>query len=113
MDEPEKVEPKTPCMDVYKATIQSYGILDELKVIIVVRGYLHIKDLIGDTCSLTASRRTLKYFLTDAFNKKTGLYQLDFIGALLQAKVKNRLFVEFENRYADHLQNIQVILEEP
>ena len=113
MDEPEKVEPKTPCMDVYKATIQSYGILDELKVIIVVRGYLHIKDLIGDTCSLTASRRTLKYFLTDAFKKKSRVHQLDFIGKLLQAKFKNRVFVKFDSRYVDHLQNIQVILEEP
>ena len=28
--------------------------------------------------------------------------QLDFIGALLQAKVKNRVFVKLENRYADY-----------
>ena len=49
MDEHEKGEPKTPCMDFYKSKIQYYGSLDELKVISVVRGYLHIKDLIGDT----------------------------------------------------------------
>ena len=49
VDENEKGEPKTPCMDVYKSKIQYYGSLDELKVIGVVRGYLHIKDLIGDT----------------------------------------------------------------
>ena len=48
LDEPEKGEPKTSCMDVYKSKIQYYGSLDELKVISVVRGYLHIKDLIGD-----------------------------------------------------------------
>ena len=31
-------EPVTPCMDVYKANIQSDGSLDKLKLIIVVRG---------------------------------------------------------------------------
>ena len=49
VDEHEKGEPKTPCMDFYKSKIQYYGSLDELKVISVVRVYLHIKDLIGDT----------------------------------------------------------------
>ena len=33
-------EPLTPCMDVYKAKIQSNGSLDNLKLIIVVRGDL-------------------------------------------------------------------------
>ena len=33
----------TPCMDVYKAKIQSDGSLDKLKLRIVVRGYLQNK----------------------------------------------------------------------
>ena len=37
---PKKVEPVTPCMDVYKGKIKSDGILDKLKLRIVVRGYL-------------------------------------------------------------------------
>ena len=36
--EPEKVEPVTPCMDIYKAKIQSDGSLDKLKFRIVVIG---------------------------------------------------------------------------
>ena len=36
----DKGDPVTPCMDVYKAKIQSYGSLDKLKFRIVVRGYL-------------------------------------------------------------------------
>ena len=40
---PEKDEPITPCMDVYKANIQADAIIDKLKLIIVVRGYLHNK----------------------------------------------------------------------
>ena len=36
-------EPVTPCMDVYKAKIQSDGSLDKLKLRIVVRGDLQNK----------------------------------------------------------------------
>ena len=46
--------------------------------------------------------RNLKYFLVDAVNHKAGLNQLDFIGELLQANVKDRLFVKLDIRYADH-----------
>ena len=60
VQEPEKDEPVTPCMDVYKPKIQSDGSLDKLKLMIVVRGDLQNKELVGDTCSPTAFMRTLK-----------------------------------------------------
>ena len=50
----------TPCMDVYKAKIQSDGNLDNFKLRIVVRVYLQNKELVGYTWSTTASTRTLK-----------------------------------------------------
>ena len=78
----------TPCMDVYKANIQSDG---KPKLRIVVIGYLQNKDLIGDTLSPISSMSNLKYFLADAVKHKAIVNQLDFIGALLQAKAKNRL----------------------
>ena len=56
--------------------------------------------MVGDTWSPTASMRTLKYFLEDTAENKARVHQLDFIGALLQAKVKNRVFVKLEMRYA-------------
>ena len=37
VQDPDKCEPVTPCMDVYKAKIQYDGSLDNLKLIIVVR----------------------------------------------------------------------------
>ena len=40
VQEPEKGEPVTPCMDVYKSKIQSDGILDNIKLRILVRGDL-------------------------------------------------------------------------
>ena len=57
--------------------------------------------MVGDTWSPTASMRTVKYFFPDATKQKAIVHQLDFIQALLQAKVKNRLFVKFDSRYAD------------
>ena len=88
-------------MDVYKAKNQSDGILDKLKLKILVRGDLQNKELVGDTWSPTASMRTLKYFLADATKHKARVHQLDFIGAFLQAKVKNRVFVNLNIRYTD------------
>ena len=44
--------------------------------------------------------RTLKYFLADTAKHKAIVHQLDFIGAFLQANVKNRVFVKLDMRYA-------------
>ena len=46
--------------------------------------------------------RNLKYFLVDDFLHKAILNQLDFIIEFLQEKVKNRVFVKLESRYADY-----------
>ena len=64
VQEPEKGEPVTPYMNVYKDKIKSDGSPDKLKLRIVVRGYLQNKELVGDTWSPISSMRTLKYFLS-------------------------------------------------
>ena len=89
-------------MDIYKSKIQSDGSLDNLKLRILVRGDLKNKEMVGDTWSPTASMRTLKYFLADAEKHKAIVHQLDFIGAFLQAKVKNIVFVKLDMRYVDY-----------
>ena len=58
--------------------------------------------MIGDTWSPTASMRTLKYFLAHAAKNKSRVHQLYFIGAFLQAKVKNRVFVKLDIMYTDN-----------
>ena len=103
----------TPCMDVYKAKIQSYGSLDKLNLRSLVRGGLLNKEMVGDTWSPTASMKTLKYFLVDSAKHKAGVHQQDFIGAFLQAKVKNSVFVKLDMSYADFFHNIHNTLEEP
>ena len=62
MDEPEKEDPVTPFVDVYKVNIQPNGSLDKLKFRIVVRVYLQNIEIIGDTWYPIASIRTLKCF---------------------------------------------------
>ena len=97
-----KGEPVNPCIDVYKEKIESDRSLDKLKLIIVVIGDLQNMELVGDNWSSTASMRTLKYFLTDSTKQKARVHQLDFIGAFLQEKAKNRVFVKLDSRYADN-----------
>ena len=46
--------------------------------------------------------RTLKYFLVDATKHNERDHQLDLIGALLQAKVKNIVFVKLDSRCIDY-----------
>ena len=58
--------------------------------------------MIGDTWSPIASIKTLKYFLAESAKHKARVHQLDFIGVFLQAKVKNRVFVKSDMRYADY-----------
>ena len=58
--------------------------------------------MIGYTWSPRASMRTLKYFLADAAKHKARVHQLDFIGAFLQANVKDRAFVKLDMRYAGY-----------
>ena len=67
-------------MDVYKSKIQYDGILDKIKLIIVVRGDMQNKELVGDNWSPIASMSNLKYLLEDATKHKAIVHQLDFIG---------------------------------
>ena len=46
--------------------------------------------------------RTLKYFFADADKHKARVHQLYFIGAFLQAKFKNSVFVKLDSIYADY-----------
>ena len=101
VQDPEKGDPVTTCMDVYKSKTQSDGSPDKIKLRIVVRGDLQDMELVGYTCSSTASMSTLEYFLADEVNHKGRVYHLDFIGAFLQAKVKNMVFLRLDSRYVD------------
>ena len=44
--------------------------------------------------------------MEDVAKHKAGVHQLDFIGAFLQTKVKNRVFVNLDSRYADYFPKV-------
>ena len=44
----------------------------------------------------------LKSLLADAAKNKARVHKLNFNGKLLQAKVKNKLFVNLDSRFADY-----------
>ena len=99
---PGKGEHVNPCVYVYKTKTQSDGVLDKLKLRIMVRGDLKNKKLVGDTLSSRASMRTLKYFLEDAAKHEARVHHLDSFGSILTGKIKNRIFVKLDSRYADY-----------
>ena len=49
----------------------------------------------------------LKFFLADAARHRARVNQLDFIGAFLQAKVEERIFVKLHERYAEYFPEYQ------
>ena len=104
INHPNKGEPMTPCMDIYKANIQYYVSLDKLKLTIVVIEDLKNKEMVGNTFYPTASMRTLKYFLSYAYNNRSRLNRLDFIELFLQANAKYRVFVNLDSRYVEYFQ---------
>ena len=68
----------------------------------MVREDLQNKELVGENWSPKASPRTLKEYLSDTAKHKAEIHKLDFIGAFLQAKVKNRVFLKLHSRYAEY-----------
>jgi hypothetical protein len=59
----------------------------------VIRGDLQDKNISEDNRPPTASFCSLKMFLAHAARLKVRVRQLGFVGALLQAKTKTRMFV--------------------
>ena len=68
----------------------------------MVRGDFHNKEIVGYTLSPSAFMSNLKYFPADAAKHKSIFHQLYFIGAFLQDKVKDRVFVKLDIRCTDY-----------
>ncbi|MGH7954550.1 MAG: reverse transcriptase domain-containing protein, partial [Gloeomargaritales cyanobacterium] len=101
LEDPNPEEKVTPCMDTYRAKLKSDGSLDKLKVRIVVRGDLQKDQSAEDTWSPTASVKLLKVYLAHAARMKCRVKQLDFIGAFLQASVRERIFIKLPVKYGE------------
>ena len=89
----------------YKVKINSEGKVDKLKCRIAVRGDLQQSINDTDLWSGVVNTKTVKIFLCRAAKLKKQVIQIDFVGAFLQARVKQRLFVtlpaEFESYFPE------------
>ena len=92
--EPKKNKAIIPIMDDNRVKILENGTLDKLKTRLVVRGDIQRAFINEVTWSPTASHRSLKLFLALATKCKCRVLQLDFIGAFLQAPMRERVFVK-------------------
>ena len=100
LDEPKEGEEVTPCMETFKVKITSAGLLDKGKTRICVRGDIQRKTITEDTWSPVSSFRLLKAFTAHAAKCKAIMFQLDYVGAFLQAQVRGRIFVKLPAHYA-------------
>ena len=89
-------------MDVYKVKILYDSSLDKLKLIIVVRGWFHNNEIVGDYWYPTESMSSMNYLLTDSAKHNEIVNQLDYIGSFLQANIKHIFFVKLYSRYGEY-----------
>ena len=91
-----------PSIIVFKAKITSRGFLDKLKARCVARGDLqHTSDDPDVLWYPCVFAWTFKLFVAEAVRHNRPINQLDFIGAFCQALVKERLFLQFPQEYAE------------
>ena len=76
-----------PIRAVLKTKLRSDGMVDKLKVRITIRGDLDKGAIDEDNSAPLASFRLLKVFLSKAARQKRHVYQANYVGAYLQAKM--------------------------
>ena len=92
--QPSSDDPITPCTETYKCKVKSDGTIDKAKARFCVRGDLQEQLLTLDNWLPTALHQIFKIFLAMAAKCGATVFQLDFIGAFLQAPIKTRTFVK-------------------
>ena len=90
-----------PTMMIYKAKVNSRGFLDKLKWRCVARGDLQQDLPAKETWSATIASLTMKLFFANTV-KLGKVRQLDYVGAFLQVRCKNRIFVRLPVECAKH-----------
>jgi hypothetical protein len=88
-----------------KIKLHQEGNVDKLTVRICVRGDLQKKKdpTMEDTYSSDASMRMSKLLMVEAARHKARIFQLDVVGALLQARMRSIVFTTLSNIYGEVL----------
>ena len=86
-----------------KIKLDQQGNVDKLKVRVCVRGDLQKKKdpTMEDPHSPAASMRMSKLLMAEAARHKARVFQLDVIGAFLQARMRSRVFITLPRVYGE------------
>ena len=105
-EEPRANEPIIPVTAKARVKIKSDGTVDKLKIRICLRGDKQAELVDWDTWCPIAGFRELKLFLSFAARFKCRVFQLDFIGAFLQAEARNRVFTVLPKEWAEEFPDL-------
>ena len=95
----------------FKTKLNSYGSLDKLKARICMIGDMQIKNGNNKSWTPTASTRLLKCLIADAAFNKAVVYQLDFIQAFIQSRLRRECLSSLIENMKFFALNWQNILE--
>ena len=102
---PNEDDPIIPVTAKFRTKIKSDGTIEKLKARVCLRGDQQAEMMDFETWCPVGNFRGLRIFLCFAARLKCRIYQLDFVGAFLQAKAKNRVFTilpaEWKEFYPD------------
>lgn len=92
-----------PTTEANKIKLDQDGNIDKLKVRICVRGDIHKRrnTLMEDPHSPAASMRMSMMIMAEAVRHKSRLFQLDVIGAFLQARMRSRVLIMLPKIYGE------------
>ena len=105
-EDPEPNEPIIPVTAKARVKIKSDGTVDKLKIRICLRGDKQAELVDWDTWCPIAGFRELKLFLSFAAYFMCRVFQLDFIGAFLQAEARNRVFTILPKEWAEEFPDL-------
>ena len=98
-----------PTTEANKIKLDQEGNIDKLKVRICVRGEIQKRrdTLMEDPHSPAASMRMSKMIMAEAARHKSRLFQLDVIGAFLQARMRSRVLIMLPKIYGEVFQEFK------
>ena len=92
--------PVIPVTAKFRCKLKANGMVDKPKVRVCFRGDLQKDHIDGDTFTPIANFRELRRYLATAAAKGVRIYQLDFIGAFLQAYTKQITYTYLPKEWA-------------
>ena len=103
-----------PTKLILKAKPTAQGTLEKLKARIVARGDLQSRSDLLDTYAAVSSARSVKLFLATAAQAGKTPHKMDFIGAFLQAPIRNaKFYVKLDSRYKDACPELEPYFDTP